>query len=562
MVHTSMSPLKKLWFTAVLLTVAVSPLHAFAPAAEWQKITDLPVSSSETRFALSHPLFEGLLLASKNRVFQKESSGRWKEIWRLPGVNNEIKKIVSFPQIPGKTFAITREGIYLGDLSSGKWQCVFTGSGPSKEVLSFAVLPEDSEQWFAGTSSGIFETDDAGKTWNKIGHAPNISVTALIFSREHLYAAFGNQIYVSENLESFKPVFGLPSINSESDETEDRDETIDFSESETRTPGTLFTDMTADEISGTVWASSEKGVFETRDQGNRWEPLPSSGLRSIRIRSLLLGNCEDCFFAASQKDVYRYNPAKKYWSLCGKGMSSGAVYSLALSRDKNEVLALTSAGVLKLPAFEFSEAPLQIMIPREDLKTKSLFNRWISLEPSARSVQKDVARYGNLKNAKINRWQAGSRLAALLPSLSFGKDFSSANNVDLDRGSTSDRDTFIIGPDDTNRGWDFDVSWDLGDFIYSSAQTSIDGREKLMVELRHEMLTEATRLYYERRRLQMEFITSPPQNEEEHLDLIMRIDELTALLDGMTDGRFGKKLEKMEAQHPELSGIWEWQENS
>jgi len=58
---------------------------------------------------------------------------------------------------------------------------------------------------------------------------------------------------------------------------------------------------------------------------------------------------------------------------------------------------------------------------------------------------------------------------------------------------------------------DVGASWHLSDFIWSSNQTSIDSREKLMVELRNDLAAEANRIYFERRRLQMESMFNPPR---------------------------------------------------
>jgi len=75
--------------------------------------------------------------------------------------------------------------------------------------------------------------------------------------------------------------------------------------------------------------------------------------------------------------------------------------------------------------------------------------------------------------------------------------------------------------------------------IWNDDQTSIDSRSKLMVELREDVLNQVTRLYFERRRLQIEALvkkeTGLPRLEKQ-----MRIDELTALIDAMTGGKFSK----------------------
>ena len=103
------------------------------------------------------------------------------------------------------------------------------------------------------------------------------------------------------------------------------------------------------------------------------------------------------------------------------------------------------------------------------------------------------------------------------------------NNV---YGSSSG--AFAVGPED----WNVNFSWDLSDLVYNSDQTSIDTRSKLMVELRNDILSEATRIYFERRKLQLEMMSLEQDVSRDGLDKKLRLMELTALLDRLTGGRF------------------------
>ena len=65
-----------------------------------------------------------------------------------------------------------------------------------------------------------------------------------------------------------------------------------------------------------------------------------------------------------------------------------------------------------------------------------------------------------------------------------------------------------------------------------------------MVELREDILDQVTRLYFERRRIQMELITNEFLNPPLMIDKEMRIAELTALIDALTGGEFSKRIVK------------------
>ena len=84
------------------------------------------------------------------------------------------------------------------------------------------------------------------------------------------------------------------------------------------------------------------------------------------------------------------------------------------------------------------------------------------------------------------------------------------------------------------------MSWEIGDLIWSADQTSIDVRSKLMVELRDDIVNEVTRTYFERRRLQVLLLTDPPADQQKLLEKELRVQELTAMLDGLTGGYFSR----------------------
>jgi len=84
--------------------------------------------------------------------------------------------------------------------------------------------------------------------------------------------------------------------------------------------------------------------------------------------------------------------------------------------------------------------------------------------------------------------------------------------------------------------------------LAGSIKEAAEGIEKLvkaildMVELRNDILSEITRLYFERRKLQIEVLTLKDLSEKGSLEKKMRILELTAMIDRLTGGAFSKDL--------------------
>ncbi len=64
------------------------------------------------------------------------------------------------------------------------------------------------------------------------------------------------------------------------------------------------------------------------------------------------------------------------------------------------------------------------------------------------------------------------------------------------------------------------------------------------VQLRNDILAEVTRLYFERRRLQIEMAESG-ETGQERIDKELRLQELTSLINRLTGGHFTKVLKSM-----------------
>ena len=58
----------------------------------------------------------------------------------------------------------------------------------------------------------------------------------------------------------------------------------------------------------------------------------------------------------------------------------------------------------------------------------------------------------------------------------------------------------------------------------------------LVVQLRDDVLDEVTRLYFERRRLQINLFLDPPKELKDKIEKDLRLQELTAGVDALTGG--------------------------
>jgi len=538
-----------LWGTLLAL-LCVLGFQIPAPA-EWQK----PIQPSMAGGALTclaiHPLDPAkFLLASGHKIFESGNESLWQPLWSQTDANSPIKRLFSFAVLPEVIFAITDHGVFMGNLKDRSWRVVYKDAG--KNPLSFAVHPKDPNHWFLGTQKGLWETRDAGRTWfpSAIFHTSG-PIPLLVFARDRLFLADEKTLYLAIPEGPAQSVLELSRTSTE------------VTAADEESPGTLEEPLSFDlKIHDLVvskrdpqkmFLATTHGVFQSCDGGHRWEPLSRSGLQSAVVLQLAYSERTEHLYAATPRGVYAYDPHTQKWTGLFEGLAKDRTQGLAVLNEK-KLIAITEEGFVQYPLETFvPEAGPTVAIYQPPEEILGLFKELLVSEPSARDIHKRVIQYADVGNGKIKRWHAESRLAGFLPTFSFGKNLNRNASISTYSGR------YITGPEDVSKGWDTDVSWDFGDMIYSSDQTSIDSREKMMVELRNDLLSEATRIYYERRRLQIGLVFTPPASEQEHLENLLRMDELTALLDSMTDGFFSKKLERIYEKQPHLSKLWLYQ---
>src|SRR3989338_9793488 len=187
-----------------------------------------------------------------------------------------------------------------------------------------------------------------------------------------------------------------------------------------------------------------------------------------------------------------------------------------------------------LASFAFADensAPLET-------QTQDILKRF-ETEPTISDVQEAAIKYAEVHHDKIKAWRESANKKALLPNVSVGLDRYVTDYWHWDSGTSPD--TLQKGKDAVS--WDVTMTWDMGELIWNNDQTSIDTRSKLMVELRDDIMNEITRTYFERRGLQIEMITSSPNDLKVSLEKELRLQELTADIDALTGGYFSNQLE-------------------
>jgi len=284
----------------------------------------------------------------------------------------------------------------------------------------------------------------------------------------------------------------------------------------------------------TLYVASSQGLQRSVDGGITWQPLTHIGLGSAVISRLKLqAHSPLAIYAATSRGVARYEPERERWQLIVPGLAATQVHDLATR--PHQLWAATSDGLYRYQiapdAFGKEEPP-----PIQELLAN------FSHEPTIAQVRDAAIRYAEVHPSKIKRWRRQAALQALLPTVGFSLDRDTSRDPHVDEGAFPNFQ--LIETKDRDVGADLSVKWDLGEMIWNNDQTLIDVRSKLMTQLRDDIVDEVTRTYFERRRLQASLLTNPPIDQQAVLEKELRLQELTALLDGLTGGLFSNSMKR------------------
>jgi len=539
----------------MLCFAAVYTKSAFGQS--WQPVSGVPIQG-KTDFVTVHPSNSNLLFIGTNGdLYASFNQGKdWKRLMGL-GTHAKINRLYFEGN---RMFLLSSEGLFESTNEGKDWKKIFQGQQKNESnMLNLSRDPQNPKTFYLGTEGGLFVSRDDGKAWkketNELAHqlihgleTDHENNELFIATEKGLYRSLPHRnrldrIYVTKRQTNSEE------IDLDSEVADDPDLEISTRHDQVQTIIVIHHPLSV------IAIGTQNGVLVSEDEGNHWERLPLSGLQNTNVLDLVYSAKENSFFAATEKGVYFYDRSGKHWKELHEGLPSAQINRLVLVSSEPEILyAATNQGVYQIKIeIGLNYPELTPVLPQERWNLASALFR---SEPTVGMIQKQAIHYANVSNWKTKRWQWTSRFRALVPSFSVGKKFSKNDNIDIDRGGTTDPDKFIFGPADKTQSLDFGLNWDLSDLIWNSYQTSIDSREKLMVELRDDILSEVTRLYFERRRTQAEFILKPPTDPLDRTNQLLRIDELTANLDALTGGFFVKQLNQLYAQHPEFQELW------
>lgn len=186
-----------------------------------------------------------------------------------------------------------------------------------------------------------------------------------------------------------------------------------------------------------------------------------------------------------------------------------------------------------------------------------------STEPTVAQVHGMALEYSKTDPHYVDGWLRAAKSAAALPALTVQYKYWNAFDTDYgyytpeeitddsDSANPTDQaqaEDLAYGPFETTNGVDIDhraevkAVWQLSKLVMSSEEIRVISEVQDIVKLRDKVLEDVTRLYFERRRLQVDLLLGGGGELKKRVGDELRLAELTAQIDAYTGGRFSKAL--------------------
>jgi len=164
-------------------------------------------------------------------------------------------------------------------------------------------------------------------------------------------------------------------------------------------------------------------------------------------------------------------------------------------------------------------------------------------EPDVRSVQRRAMVYAHAQPAEVASWRLRSRLASLLPQVRMGVDYDTDRDDTRTFTSATSEPRKVEGVDE-GMGYELRATWDLNEAVFNRSEVAIRRSVVNASRQRDSLVSEVTKIYFSRRRAQVDLLLAEDISAKERVKQELRIAELTAYLDGLTGGWFSKQIRR------------------
>jgi len=407
----------------------------------------------------------------------------------------------------GRLLVATDRGVYRRE-PDGAWQLGAPGPGRARHILRLAAT---SKGLFCGTEAGVFHSED-GLHWQALAAGPTPGVVSAV--AEGRGAAGEMLLWVVRDGELLR-------IELEGDAQRLRvlgQRVVRWP----RSPREIL-DLQSDPRSGELRILAARSLGLGTAQGWRWVRLVLPPGATPQ-RMLQMG---DRVWIATDRGLGAASWQDGSWQRAARPV--GATPTAVLATHARAVWAAGEQGVWRgSPQTKPSRDLHQLRKLEEGL-------------PPITAVQRAALHYLGLDPARMRALRRGVDRRGWLPTLELrsgiGRRRKRGRNAD--QKFTSGALHFLVDRDQ-QRDRDMDVSavlrWDLGDTLYHPEAVDVSRESRAVIELRDQVFDEIDQLYYERRRVLLDWAAKPDPKSLEAQRLRLRAEELGAGLDAWTGG--------------------------
>jgi len=164
-------------------------------------------------------------------------------------------------------------------------------------------------------------------------------------------------------------------------------------------------------------------------------------------------------------------------------------------------------------------------------------------EPKIEQVQKEALKYAHINNARFDSWISRAKNQAWLPKMYVKSQIRKKNRDaydqdDLSIGSFKDQAVTV----EDQSYIEAKAEFDLRELVFHPDELRVNKEILTSVKDRKKLLEYITKLYFDRRKNQVNLVLSPPRSSKGLLNAKMKIMQQTSILDALTNGYFSKNI--------------------
>ena len=198
---------------------------------------------------------------------------------------------------------------------------------------------------------------------------------------------------------------------------------------------------------------------------------------------------------------------------------------------------ITALVLSSVPVFAAEELPAALAAPR--VTAASPLDQFAN-EPSIREVQEAAMKYALVSDDVLNGYQSSAKWTKLLPRTRVRYREDVDDNTGIDVNEIGERDVSLDDQKNTNQ--EIQLEWRFDEMLMGPTRIQAIRETSRLVQLRDDILDEATKVYYDRRRVQVDIAMNPPGDPKARAAKDLRLEELTANLDALTGGWFSQRV--------------------